>query len=53
MLGLVPDVGANLLGNPCISAAGSPVSAWVFKTGEESVIARHTARVLQQTSSRN
>ena len=52
-LGLVPDVGANLLGNQCISAAGSPVSAWVFKTDEESVIARHTARVLQQTSSRN
>ena len=52
-LGLVPDLGANQVGNPCISSAGSPVSAWVFKTGEESVIARHTARVLQQTSSRH
>ena len=52
-LGVLPDVGANLLGNQCISAAGSPVSAWVFKTDEESVIARHTARVLQQISSRN
>ena len=48
-LGLVPDLGANQSGDLCISAAGSAVSAWVFKTNEESVIARHMSRVLLQT----
>ena len=49
-LGLQADVVANQAGSRCISAAGSPVSAWVIKTNEESVIARHTSRVLQQTT---
>ena len=47
-LGLLPDLGANQSGSLCISAPGSPVSAWVIKTNEESVIARHTLRVLLQ-----
>ena len=49
-LGLLPDAEANQAGSQCISAAGSPVSAWVIKTNEESVIARHTSRVLQQAT---
>lgn len=48
-LGLHPDGGANQSGGLCISASGSPVSAWVLKTNEESVIARHTAGMLLQT----
>ena len=48
-LGLVPDLQANQSGSQCISVSGSPVSAWVFKTNEESVIARHTSCVLQQS----
>ncbi len=47
-LGLVPDLTANGSGLTWISVAGSPVSARVIKTNEESVIARHTARVIQQ-----
>ena len=50
-LGLLPDVPANQAGSLCISAPGSPISAWVFKTNEESVIARHTSQVLLQTGS--
>jgi acetate kinase len=49
-LGLLPDLAANQAGDPCISQRDSPVSAWVIKTNEESVIARHTARVLHQTT---
>ena len=48
-LGLLPDLGANQSGRQRISAAGSAVAAWVLKTNEESVIARHTSRVLLQT----
>jgi acetate kinase len=49
-LGLLPDLAANQAGGPCISQRDSPVSAWVIKTNEESVIACHTARVLHQTT---
>ena len=44
-LGLQLDAAANLQGPGCISAPGSPVAAWVLRTDEERVIARHTARV--------
>jgi acetate kinase len=43
-LGVRLDVEANLRGGPCISAAGSAVSAWVVPTNEELMIARHTWR---------
>jgi acetate kinase len=49
-LGLLPDLAANQANGPCISQRDSPVSAWVIKTNEESVIARHTASVLHQTT---
>jgi acetate kinase len=45
-LGLELDGQANEKGGPCISRAGSPVSAWVIPTNEELMIARHTRRVL-------
>ncbi len=41
------DAQANAGGKPCISAAGSRVSAWVVPTNEELMIARHTQRLLQ------
>lgn len=44
-LGLTLDEAANSRHGPCISQAGSRVSAWVIPTNEESVIARH-ARAL-------
>lgn len=47
-LGLRPDVPANRRGGPRLTVAGSPVVAWVLKTDEEAVIARHTARVLSE-----
>ena len=31
---------------PCLTREGSAVTAWVLKTDEEAVIARHTSRVL-------
>jgi acetate kinase len=43
-LGVRLDVDANARGGPCISAAGSAVSAWVVPTNEELMIARHTWR---------
>lgn len=46
-LGVHVDAAANRSGAARISLAHSPVSAWVLKTDEEAVIARHTARVLQ------
>ena len=48
-LGLLPDGAANQAGKRCISAPASPISAWVFKTNEESSIARHTLRIMLQT----
>jgi len=45
-LGLELDAAANARGASCISAPGSPVSAWVVPTNEELMIARHTGRLL-------
>ena len=41
-LGIRLDAAANVAGGPRISAAHSPVSAWVVPTNEELMIARHT-----------
>jgi acetate kinase len=40
-LGLALDEDANRRHGPCISHAGSRISAWVIPTNEETVIARH------------
>ncbi|MDH6593436.1 acetate kinase [Variovorax sp. TBS-050B] len=45
-LGVEPDAAANAAGRPKISTAASRIGAWVLRTDEEAVIARHTARVL-------
>ena len=45
-LGVVLDEAANAAGAARISAADAPVSAWVVRSDENLVIARHTARVL-------
>jgi acetate kinase len=45
-LGLDLDEQANAAGGPRISRAGSRVSAWVVRTGEDLMIALHTRRVL-------
>jgi len=45
-LGLELDDAANLRQGPRISATGSPVSAWVVPTDEETMIARHVDRLL-------
>ena len=45
-LGLDLDEEANARGGPCISRAGSRVSAWVIPTNEELMIALHTRSVL-------
>jgi acetate kinase len=45
-LGVALDADANRRGGPCISAAGSAVSAWVVPTNEELMIARHTLAVV-------
>jgi acetate kinase len=47
-LGVELDPAANDRHGPCISAAGSRVSAWVIPTDEEQMIARHTRRVLAE-----
>jgi acetate kinase len=44
-LGVELDPAANEAGGPCISRAGSRVSAWVIPTNEELMIARHTMDV--------
>ncbi|MDT3706134.1 MAG: acetate/propionate family kinase [Thiobacillus sp.] len=41
-LGLTLDEAVNERHGPCISQAGSRISAWVIPTDEESVMARHT-----------
>jgi acetate kinase len=51
-LGLDLDEEANARGGPCISKAGSRVSAWVIPTNEEAMIALHTRRVLGSTRPR-
>lgn len=48
-LGMALDVDANRRGGPCISAAGSAVSAWVMPTNEEWMIARHTLARVQRS----
>ena len=45
-LGLELDAAANERHGPRISTAGSRVSAWVVPTDEETMIARHVARLL-------
>jgi len=50
-LGVELDEHANTSGGPCISRSGSRVSAWVIRTNEELMIARHTIDVLRGTSS--
>jgi acetate kinase len=45
-LGVELNADANAKGDPCISTAGSRVSAWVIPTNEELMIARHTRRLL-------
>jgi acetate kinase len=45
-LGLELDADANARARTCISRASSRVSAWVVPTDEESVIARHTLRLM-------
>jgi acetate kinase len=45
-LGVRLDPMANEGGGPCISAPGSPATAWVIPTNEELMIARHTVRLM-------
>ena len=45
-LGIELDEAANAAGGPRISASNSRTSAWVIRTDEEGVIAKHTRRVL-------
>jgi len=52
-LGVVPDAEANLRGGPCISAAGSEVSAWMVPTNEELMIARHTLALVTGRGEKN
>jgi acetate kinase len=46
-LGVRIDPAANNTGGPRITAAESPVSAWVIPTDEERMIAIHTLRMLE------
>ncbi|MBT2336680.1 acetate/propionate family kinase [Variovorax paradoxus] len=45
-LGVHVDAATNRAGHARLTTPESPISAWVFKTDEEAVIARHTARLL-------
>lgn len=47
-LGIEIDHEANAAGGPRISSPGSRVSVWALPTDEESVIARHTRRIVRQ-----
>jgi len=49
-LGVEMDEAANDRGGPCISASGSPATAWVIPTNEELMIARHTLAVATERS---
>ncbi len=51
-LGLALDTDANQLKHTRISRPDSPVQAWVIRTDEESVIARHSPHVLEQRTMR-
>jgi acetate kinase len=46
-LGIALDDAANHAGGPRITTAGSSPSAWVVRTNEEEMIARHTLAVLR------
>jgi acetate kinase len=46
-LGIELDPEANVHQGPRISSPGSRVSAWVVRTNEELMIARHTASLLR------
>ena len=46
-MGVNVDAAANRSGAARLTTAESSVSAWVLRTDEEAVIARHTARVLR------
>ncbi len=46
-LGLTIDRAANDRGGPRISAPDSPVSAWVIRTDEDLMIARHTRELVE------
>ncbi len=45
-LGVQPDAAANQRGLGCVTAATSPVAAWVLHTNEEAVIAQQTLQAL-------
>jgi acetate kinase len=45
-LGIQLDEDANQRGGPCITARGSRATAWVIRTDEELMIARHTLRAV-------
>ena len=45
-LGIELDSRANTAGGPCITRAGSRVSAWVIPTDEDLTIARHTVKLI-------
>jgi acetate kinase len=47
--GLQLDEAANEAGGPCISIAGSRVSAWAIPTNEELMIARHARGAVVST----
>jgi acetate kinase len=49
-LGVQLDEGANAQGGPRISRPGSRVSAWVLRTDENLMVARHTRRLLDGRS---
>ncbi|HEU4585446.1 MAG TPA: acetate kinase, partial [Gemmatimonadaceae bacterium] len=48
--GIELDAEANAAGEPIISRDGAPVTVHVINTDEESVIARHTLRVIRQSA---
>ncbi len=52
-LGLHLDSATNQHGRTCISQPDIPVQAWVIATDEESMIARHSLRVLELHKQRN
>jgi acetate kinase len=47
-LGMTLAADANRRGAPCITTAGSAVSAWVIPTNEELMIARHTHALVRR-----
>jgi acetate kinase len=47
-LGITLEIHANAIGGPCITSAESRVIAWVIPTDEDLMIARHTARLINE-----